>query len=144
MIERFRWWNIDAVLPIERDLFSPEPWTAGQFWTELGQTSSRHYVVAVEGDQVAGYAGLCDYPDEAFVQTMAVARSRQGQGIGTLLLEDLLAEVERRGHRRTLLEVRVDNLPAQRLYARYGFTQEAVRKGYYAGGIDALVLARRS
>ena len=41
-----------------------------------------------------------------------------------------------------LLEVRVDNEPAQRLYARYGFRQESLRKGYYPGGIDALVLVR--
>jgi ribosomal-protein-alanine N-acetyltransferase len=142
VIARFRWWHIDQVLPIEQDLFPPEPWTAGQFWSELGQTATRHYVVALEGDEVVGYAGLCDYPDEAFVQTMAVTRSRQGEGIGAALLEDLLAEAERRRHSRVLLEVRVDNEPAQRLYARYGFRKESVRKGYYPGGVDALVLVR--
>jgi ribosomal-protein-alanine N-acetyltransferase len=91
---------------------------------------------------VVGYAGLCDYPDEAFVQTMAVAPGAQRRGLGALLLEDLLAEAARRKHRRVLLEVRVDNEPAQRLYARYGFQQESVRRGYYPGGIDALVLVR--
>ena len=146
MIERFRWWHIDEVLPIEQELFSPEPWSAGQFWSELGQVDTRHYVVAVEKG-VVGYAGLCDYPDEAFIQTMAVAPSYQGKGVGALLLEDLLAEATRRRHTRVLLEVRVDNEPAQRLYARYGFTQEAVRKGYYATGsgerVDGLVLSLR-
>jgi ribosomal-protein-alanine N-acetyltransferase len=142
MIQRFRWWHIEQVLPIERELFPPEPWTAGQFWSELGQVDTRHYVVAVEDDQVVGYAGLCDYPDEAFVQTMAVAPPYQGRGVGAQLLEDLLAEAARRKHRRVLLEVRVDNEPAQRLYARYGFQQESVRRGYYPGGIDALVLVR--
>lgn len=143
-IERFRWWHIDEVLPIERDLFAPEPWTPGQFWSELGQVESRHYVVAVEGDHVVGYAGLCDYPDEAFVQTMAVAKGHQGKGLGALLLEELITTAEQLRHKRMLLEVRVDNEPAQRLYARYGFTREAVRKGYYAGGIDALVLTRKT
>ncbi len=142
MIDRFRWWHIEQVLPIEQDLFQPEPWSAGQFWTELGQIATRHYVVAVEGDVVVGYAGLCDYPDEAFVQTMAVARSQQGKGIGAALLEHLLAEAEHRRHSRVLLEVRVDNEPAQRLYARYGFTKESIRRGYYPGGVDALVLSR--
>ncbi len=148
MIERFRWWHIDQVLPIEQDLFPPEPWSAGQFWSELGQTETRHYVVALEQGDLVGYAGLCDYPDEAFVQTMAVARTHQGKGIGARLLEELLDEAGRRRHTRVLLEVRVDNLPAQRLYARYGFTQEAVRKGYYASRdsnrIDALVLTRKT
>jgi len=142
VIERFRWWHIDTVLPIERDLFGPEPWTAGQFWSELGQVDTRHYVVAIEQDVVVGYAGLCDYPDEAFIQTMAVATTQQGKGIGSLLLEELLAEAGRRRHARVLLEVRVDNEPAQRLYARYGFVQQSVRRGYYPGGVDALVLVR--
>ena len=141
-LARFRWWHVDDVLPIERSLFQPEPWTAHHFWSELGQTTSRHYVVAVEDDAVVGYAGLCDYPDEAFVQTMAVAREHQGRGIGALLLEELLAEAARRRQPRVLLEVRADNAPAQRLYARYGFAKEGVRRGYYPGGVDAWVMTR--
>ena len=144
-LEPFRWWHIDDVLPLERQLFPPEPWTAHHFWSELGQTTSRHYVVALDDEgQVIGYAGLCDYPDEAFVQTMAVAPQAQGQGVGALLLEDLLAEAARRRQSRVLLEVREDNAPAQRLYARYGFTKTGVRRGYYPGGVDAWVMERTS
>ena len=141
-LERFRWWHIDDVLPIERALFQPEPWTAHHFWSELGQTSTRHYVVAVLEGALVGYAGLCDYPDEAFVQTMAVAPSHQHQGVGTQLLEELLAEAVRRRQSRVLLEVREDNVPAQRLYQRYGFTRTGVRRGYYPGGVDAWVMTR--
>ena len=139
-VERFRWWHIEQVLPIERELFGPEPWTQHSFWSELGQTTARHYVVLVDQTQVVGYAGLCDYPDEAFVQTMAVARSHQGRGLGRVLLEDLLAEASRRGQRRVLLEVRADNEPAQGLYAAAGFVKEGVRRGYYPGGVDAWVM----
>jgi [ribosomal protein S18]-alanine N-acetyltransferase len=63
-------------------------------------------------------------------------------GLGARLLEALLAEAERRGQRRVLLEVRSDNGPAQRLYERYGFTRSAVRRGYYPGGVDAWVMER--
>ena len=141
-LERFRWWHVDDVLPLERALFPPEPWTAHHFWSELGQTATRHYVVAVSGAEVVGYAGLCDYPDEAFVQTMAVAPSYQRQGIGALLLEELLAEAGRRRQQRVLLEVRADNAAAQRLYERYGFARTGVRRGYYPGGVDAWVMER--
>ncbi|HWG92876.1 MAG TPA: GNAT family N-acetyltransferase, partial [Mycobacteriales bacterium] len=81
-----RWWHVEALMPLERQLFGEQPWTARTFWSELGQLDTRAYVVALDGDDVVGYAGLCDYPDEAWVQTMAVAPSHQGQGLGARLL----------------------------------------------------------
>ena len=148
-LERMRWWHVEELLPIEQELFAPEPWSARLFWSELGQLESRHYLVALEaeadvGSAVLGYAGLCDYPDEAFVQTLAVAPAAQGQGLGARLLVALLEEAARRGQRTVSLEVRADGTTAQRLYARHGFTRTGVRRGYYPGGVDALVLTRRS
>ena len=143
-LERMRWWHVAELLPIEQALFVPECWSERLFWSELGQLDTRHYVVALADGAVVGYAGLCDYPDEAWVQTMAVAGQAQGRGVGALLLEELLAEAARRGQRAVSLEVRADNVPAQRLYERHGFTRTGVRRGYYPGGVDALVLTRRS
>ncbi len=143
-LERMRWWHIAELLPIEQELFAPQPWSERLFWSELGQLDSRHYLVATAEGDVVGYAGLCDYPDEAFVQTLAVARSSQGRGIGARLLVALLEEATRRNNRVVSLEVRSDNEAAHRLYARHGFVRAGVRRGYYPGGIDALVLTRRS
>ena len=143
VLERMRWWHIAPLMPLERELFTPEPWTEGLFWSELGQLDTRHYLVAVRSDETVGYAGLCDYPDEAFVQTMAVAPSAQRSGLGSRLLTALLEEAGRRGQRSVGLEVRADNAGAQRLYVRHGFRQTGVRRSYYPGGVDALVLTRR-
>ena len=143
-LTRMRWWHVAELLPVERELFAPEPWSEALFWSELGQLDTRHYLVALDGDAVVGWAGLCDYPDEALVQTLAVAPAVQGRGVGAQLLVALLEEAERRGQRTVSLEVRSDNAPAQRLYDRHGFTRTAVRRGYYAGGVDALVLTRRA
>ena len=144
-LERMRWWHVEPLLPLERELFGDEPWTARTFWSELGQVDTRHYLVARDGDDLVGYAGLCDYPDEAFVQTMAVAPRAQGRGLGGQLLRALLAEAQRRGQRVVSLEVRADNAPAQALYARHGFVRTGVRRGYYQpSGTDAWVLTRRT
>jgi ribosomal-protein-alanine N-acetyltransferase len=143
-LTRMRWWHVAELLPVERELFAPEPWSEALFWSELGQLDTRHYLVALDGDAVVGWAGLCDYPDEALVQTLAVAPAVQGRGVGAQLLVALLEEAGRRGQRTVSLEVRSDNAPAQRLYDRHGFTRTAVRRGYYAGGVDALVLTRRA
>ena len=143
-LTRMRWWHVAELMPVERELFAPQAWSERLFWSELGQLDTRHYLVAIDGERVVGYAGLCDYPDEAFVQTMAVAPSAQGRGVGARLLVALLEEAGRRGSRTVSLEVRADNAPAQRLYTRHGFARSGVRRGYYAGGVDALVLTRRS
>ena len=141
-LERFRWWHVAEVLPIEEDLFGAEKWSPAMFWNELAQ---RHfYLVAIEHGQVAGYAGLAVVDSaEAWVQNIAVRRESQRHGIGRQLLEALLAEAKRRGVTRTLLEVAVDNAPAQRLYATYDFEPVGVRRGYYQpSNTDAMVMMR--
>jgi ribosomal-protein-alanine N-acetyltransferase len=142
-LTRMRWWHIDEILPIEGDLFGDERWSAPMFWNELA--SGHHYIVALDEDgRVAGYAGLSVAPpDEAWVQNVAVRRDRQREGLGRTLLEALLAEARRRGVRSVLLEVAVDNGPAQRLYDAYGFVAVGVRRGYYQpSNTDALVMRR--
>jgi ribosomal-protein-alanine N-acetyltransferase len=140
-IQRFRWWHVEAVLPIEADLFGAERWTAGMFWNELA--NGHHYLVALdEADSVLGYAGLAVVaPDEAWVQNIAVRRDAQRTGIGRALLAALLAHAAERGARSVLLEVAADNAPAQKLYAGYGFEPVGVRRGYYQpSNTDALVM----
>ena len=143
VLERMRWWHIDEVLPVERRVFGEEPWTARTFWSELGQLDTRHYLVAIADGVIVGYGGLCAYPDEAFVQTLAVAPEAQGEGLGGVLLQALLDEAVRRRKTTVSLEVRADNTAAQRLYQRFGFRQAGVRRGYYQpSGTDALVMVR--
>ncbi len=142
-ITRMRWWHIEQILQIEADLFGDEQWSAPMFWSELA--SGHRYVVALDEDGVvAGYAGVAvASPDEAWIQNLAVRRDRQRAGLGRTLLEALLAEARGRNVRSVLLEVAVDNEPAQRLYDAYGFVGVGVRKGYYQpSNTDALVMRR--
>ncbi|HEV7825838.1 MAG TPA: ribosomal protein S18-alanine N-acetyltransferase [Mycobacteriales bacterium] len=137
-----RWWHIAEVLPIEEDLFGAERWSPGMFWSELA-AEDRWYLVARVGDEVLGYAGLCVYPDSAWVQNIAVRRSAHGTGLGARLLDALLAEAVRRGASQIALEVAADNVTAQRLYERRGFRVTGVRRGYYQpSGTDALVMVK--
>jgi ribosomal-protein-alanine N-acetyltransferase len=142
-IERFRWWHIADALPIEADLFGPEKWSAAMFWNELAQR--HHYLVALDDDgTVTGYAGLAIVDrHESWVQNIAVRRDAQQHGIGRALLEALLAKVAAERVDKTLLEVAVDNEPAQRLYATYDFEPVGIRRGYYQpSNTDALVMMR--
>ena len=140
-IEPFRWWHIAEVMPLEDDLFGEEKWSSAMFWNELAQHN--FYIVATENDEILGYAGLSSNQDESWVQNIAVKATAQRRGIGRELLEALLAEAARLGIKKTLLEVAVDNAPAQHLYARYDFEPVGLRRGYYQpSNTDALVMMR--
>lgn len=139
-----RWWDIERLMPLERDLFGTESWSGPLFWSELAQADTRHYLVAADAEEVVGYAGLCVYPDEAYVQTLAVRPSHHGRGLGAALLMALLTEAARRGRDVVALEVRADNERAQALYRRFGFLPVGRRRGYYQpSGTDAVVMMLR-
>lgn len=142
-LRRLRWWDVVDLYRVERDIFGTDGWTEATFWSELAQHRTRHYLVADDDGIVAGYAGLAAVGEEAFVQTIGVARSHWGRGVGTALLTALLAEADRRGASRVLLEVRADNARAQALYRRFGFGQVGRRRSYYQpSGTDAVVMRR--
>jgi ribosomal-protein-alanine N-acetyltransferase len=139
-----RWWDIEPIMAIERELFGDEAWSDTMFWSELAQRDTRMYLVEESDGVVTAYAGLCAYaPHEAYVQTVAVVPGAQRHGVGTALLERLIDETGARGIPRLDLEVRADNEGAQQLYARHGFAEIAIRRRYYQpSGIDAVVMRK--
>ncbi|MFC9928436.1 ribosomal protein S18-alanine N-acetyltransferase [Streptomyces sp. NPDC127190] len=148
-----RWWDIDPVLELEKDLFPEDAWSRGMFWSELaharGPEASRRYLVAAEDGRIVGYAGLAasgtgsDSGSAAVgdIQTIAVARDLQGTGLGARLLTELLRAATAFECTEVMLECRVDNVRAQKLYERFGFAPIGFRRGYYQpGNVDALVM----
>ena len=142
VVDRLRWWDIEEVHDLERALFVEDPWSAGQFWSELARVpESRHYVVARRAGRIVGYAGLFLVVPEADVQTVAVAPDEQGRGTGRALLAELVDRAGRAGARVLRLEVRADNTSARGLYSASGFTVDGRRRGYYGRGMDAVLMS---
>ncbi|MET8283808.1 ribosomal protein S18-alanine N-acetyltransferase [Streptomyces sp. NPDC048448] len=140
-----RWWDIDPVLALEKDLFPEDAWSRGMFWSELaharGPEATRRYVVALDGDRLVGYAGLAAAGDLGDVQTIAVRRDQWSTGLGARLLAELLRAATAFECAEVMLECRVDNVRAQKLYERFGFEPIGFRRGYYQpGNVDALVM----
>ncbi|MET7849122.1 ribosomal protein S18-alanine N-acetyltransferase [Streptomyces avermitilis] len=140
-----RWWDIDPVFELEKDLFPEDAWSRGMFWSELahsrGAGATRRYVVAEEDGKIVGYGGLVASGDVGDVQTIAVDRANWGTGLGATLLTELLRAATAFECAEVLLECRVDNVRAQKLYERFGFEPIGFRRGYYQpGNVDALVM----
>jgi len=148
VLRPMRWWDVEAVLEIDRAVFGPTAWTAELFWAELAQRS-RTYLVAEPGAagpeaSVIGYAGLLVNGPEADVQTIGVAPAAQGRGLGALLVSTLVEQARAAGATALLLEVRADNDPAANLYRKFGFERIGVRRRYYQpGDIDAVIMRKR-
>lgn len=135
--------DIDAVMAIERAVY-PFPWSAGNFADSLdaGYDAWLFHAHAA----LLGYAVVMWLPDEVHLLNLSVAAGWQRQGWGARTLRWLCDDCAMRGARAMLLEVRPSNVPARRLYDRFGFRQIGVRRRYYPaagnGREDALVLRR--
>jgi len=137
--------DLAAIMALEQELFPADAWTRQMFAAEFAQPVSRRlYLVAEEGKELVGYAGMMfTGGSQADVVTLAVNPAHWGQGTGMALLTALVDEAEKRGYAEVLLEVREDNPRARQLYLRHGFTEVGIRRGYYQpSGVDAVVMRK--
>jgi ribosomal-protein-alanine N-acetyltransferase len=143
-LRRMRWWDVEPVVALERELFPHDAWNAEQFWSELAHApATRWFAVHEDEAGIDGYVGLYAVPPEADVQTIAVAPRSQGRGLGRELLDALVAEARQRGCAQVFLEVLDGNAPALALYERAGFERMGRRASYYGPGLDAVILRLR-
>ncbi len=133
--------DVSEVARIETTAFST-PWSEATFRSLL-ERSGVELWVAEWGDQLAAYAILWRVLDEGELANIAVRKDLRGRGIGSGLLERVLEIAEDSGIRSLYLEVRESNDLAREMYARRGFQEIGVRKGYYeAPREDARVLKK--
>ena len=132
--------DLPAVHAIERASFSV-PWPDDAYRNELLTNRLASYVVARAGDEVVGFGGLWVMVDEAHITTFAVEPRWRRRGVGEWILLGLLDRAVERQAREATLEVRLSNMPARRLYEKYGFRPVGIRPRYYSdNGEDALIM----
>lgn len=137
--------DLTGVLEVEAESFT-NPWTRDMYAWELQNRSVCHiYVVRSQDYAVAGFCAFWLVFDEIHINNVAIRPPLRGQGIGTTLLQQVLAEGKRLGAHRATLEVRASNEGARRLYERLGFHVAATRPHYYTSPVeDALILWHNS
>jgi [ribosomal protein S18]-alanine N-acetyltransferase len=121
--------DVDEVLALEQSVY-PHPWTRGNFLDSLASGYSA-WVLRADAGALAGYFLLMPAVDEAHLLNVAVAATRQGEGIGRFLLDKVAACARGLGTESVLLEVRPSNTRALKVYQAYGFVQIGRRKAYY-------------
>ena len=132
---------LDEVVAIEKKSY-PAPWSKELMKRTLDQRVS--YAVGLFiGECLVGYAFSYVVVDELHILNIAVDPDYRGYGLGNELLRHVLSAAVDKGVNYAILEVRVTNLAAQKLYSSLGFRVAGIRRRYYRdNGEDALVLDR--
>ncbi|MGB4695047.1 MAG: ribosomal protein S18-alanine N-acetyltransferase [Bacilli bacterium] len=112
-------------------------------YADLKLNPYAHYLVLEIDGEVGGYLSLWITGEAAEMINFYVAKKYQGMGFGKKLLDFALRLCRLCKVKSLSLEVRSSNLPALRLYEKYGFVFSHVRKSYYRDGSDAHVLIKK-
>jgi [ribosomal protein S18]-alanine N-acetyltransferase len=140
VIDAMRLEDLDEVQRIEQASFTT-PWPANAYRSELMTNRLASYLVARVDDAIVAYGGMWLMVDEAHITTFAVHPAWRRQRLGERLLLAFLDLARDRHAREATLEVRLSNLPARRLYEKYGFRPVGLRPRYYSDNHeDALIM----
>lgn len=97
------------------------------------------YFVAKQDNEIVGFAGILPIIDEIDIMNIVVKKDKRNLGIGSLLLEKIIDFS--RDYTYITLEVNAKNIPAIKLYEKYGFKQVGLRKKYYNNQDDAILMS---
>ena len=96
------------------------------------------YLIYKEKDEVIAYIYYSDIYERAEINQIEVNFIHRNCGKGSKILEEFIKTVDKD----ITLEVNKENIPAIKLYKKYGFIEKAIRKGYY-NGTDGILMERK-
>ena len=134
--------HVASVAAIEKECFGVDAWSEKSVASELTNKLSL-WLVAVDGDRVAGYVGSQTVCDETDMMNVAVTADYRRQGLGEKLVLALVEELKAMGSQCLTLEVRDSNTPARTLYEKLGFQQIGLRKNYYRNPKEDAYILRK-
>ena len=133
--------HVVQVAELEKQCFS-DPWSVNSVASELNNPLA-FWLVAVEGDCVAGYVGSQTVLEETDMMNIAVHPDFRRKGIAESLINALVAELRALGSRSLTLEVRASNEPARKLYEKIEFRQVGRRPNYYRNPREDACILRK-
>ena len=130
--------EIKDILQIEFDDF----WNYNIFKSELENPNSK-YIVAKVNNNIIGFAGIWKAVDDIHITNIVTKKNYRNHGIAKKMLKSLIeiAKKEKQIAEITL-EVNANNIPAKKLYEKFGFNVVGLRKKYYNNTEDAIIMTK--
>ncbi len=133
--------DLDSLMEIESTAYGEHHWSKDSFANELNNKVAKYYAVKNNKAELVGYMGVWNIVDEAHITTIAVKEDFRRMHIAEALIAKMLEDCYNNYIKYITLEVRAGNVPAIKLYEKFGFKSLGVRKGYYQdNGEDALIM----
>lgn len=136
--------DLDDIYELDVQTFAM-PWSKEALSYDILENDNAFLIVAEYEGEFAGYADIWTVLDEADLNSIAVRVDFRRKGIGDAIMLAMTEMLSANGVATINLEVRVSNMPAIKLYKKYGFNECGVRPGYYLdNGEDALIMKRET
>lgn len=142
--------NIEIYEMIFDDIIAIEPnfsekfdrlWSINTLKNDFIEDHSK-YIVAKVNNEIVGFAGIKIILDEADIMNIVTRVDKRGNGIGSLLLGNLINIASLLNCTCINLEVNENNDPAIHLYEKYSFTRIGLRKKYYNNTDNAILMKK--
>lgn len=136
--------DFPAILELEEICFKEEKFHKKQLRYLLQKAKSITLVAKIEGKLVGSIIILLrNHISNARIYSLNVHPGYRRQGIASLVMDKAMELLKEKGFKNITLEVGINNLEAQNLYSRKGFTADKTLPMYYKNGDDALHLIRK-
>lgn len=137
--------TLDALDSIKNIIISDfdDFWNYDILKEELECSNSYFVIAKNDNNEIVGFAGFKIIVDEANIMNIVVKKSFRHNGIGSILLEHLISYAKDKNLKTITLEVNEHNLSAIRLYDKFNFDHLGIRKKYYNGESDAIIMSKK-
>ena len=133
--------DVEAVVRIEEEAYGKHHWAKSSFYDEMSNNLAKYYTAKTSSGEILGYAGTWHIIDEGHITTIAVRKDYLRNHIGEAIIQKIIDDCYKNKIKYLTLEVRASNVPAIKLYEKYGFQSLGTRKGYYQdNNEDALIM----
>lgn len=130
--------DVEQISILEKDNFSI-PWSKNAF-LEILKNNEMLFLVAEENDIIIGNCGVRNIVGEGEITNVVIKKDFRNQGLGLIMLEELLIQGRKIGIESFTLEVREGNKAAIHVYEKLGFLIEGIRKNFYSKPVENAVI----
>jgi ribosomal-protein-alanine N-acetyltransferase len=137
--------DLSSLHKIEAECFTDEAFTKNQLEYCLKSSDFITLVAQADGETVGFITGSMEIlagETAGHIYTLDVKQRHRKKGFGGRVLDAFELALAEKGARMIYLEVRVDNIPARKLYFKHGYKPRRILKDYYAPRADAVMLRK--